>query len=117
MKKFILVLSLIATLGLVSTVQAGTIIEPDLSQSQLRSDPLAAFEATANIGAPMSKAEASEMRGEVIPAVVIVALGTISYYGLVYGVPFALNYAASLSNGSWYVKNEIKESVKRRFGW
>ncbi len=87
MKKFILVLSLIATLGLVSTVQAGTIIEPDISQSQLRSDSLAAFAATANIGAPMSSIEAGEMRGEFLPIVY--------YYAVVYGVP------AAVMAGAW----------------
>jgi hypothetical protein len=61
--------------------------------------------------------ELEEVRGESLPAAVVIALATISYYGLVYGVPFALNYAASLSNGSVLVKDRIKQEVKKYFGW
>jgi len=63
------------------------------------------------------RSELEEVRGEALPVAVVAALGVISYYALVYGVPFALNYAASLTTGSWYVKHQVKEKVKQHFGW
>ena len=65
MKKFIAVLSLVISLFFVSLAQAGTINSSNLSQ--LRSNPMEAFNATADIGMPMSQADADEMRGEAIP--------------------------------------------------
>ncbi|MEY3783898.1 MAG: hypothetical protein RLZZ230_220 [Candidatus Parcubacteria bacterium] len=62
LKNIIIVLSLTVSLFLVSAVQADTIKTGDLSQ--LRSNPMAAFDATADIGTPMSAATANEMRGE-----------------------------------------------------
>jgi hypothetical protein len=80
---------------------------------------MAAIEAGDALGLEViPRSELEEVRGgEALPVAVIAALGVISYYGLVYGVPFALNYAASLTNGSWYVKDYVKRQVKDYFGW
>ena len=67
-KNIIVVLSLTLSLFFVSLAQADT-IKRDFSQ--LSSDPLAAFNATADIGQQLSVIEADEMRGEAIPALLL----------------------------------------------
>jgi hypothetical protein len=65
MKSFINVLLITITLGLATHVQADTIQNEGLSQTQLRNDPMAAFAATENLGVPLTAVEADGMRGEV----------------------------------------------------
>jgi len=85
--------------------------------TSLAANPTATLSAIDSIGTPLSDQVAGEVRGEALPVVVVAALGYISYLGVMYGVPYALNYAASLTNGTWILKESVKQQVKQLFGW
>jgi hypothetical protein len=112
-----IVKQLIAILAISYAVTVLAYADTDLS-TFTQAQGMATIQAGDTMGLEViPRAELESVRGEALPLVVVAALGTISYYGLVYGVPFALNYAAGLSSGSWYVSNHIKNQVKSYFGW
>ena len=107
----LLLAAVFAATSFVSTVSASEV------NKSLAANPTATLSAIDAIGTPLSDQAASEIRGEALPAIVIAALPVIYYYAVTYGVPFALNYGASLTNGSWYVKDYVMQGIKQYFGW
>lgn len=85
--------------------------------TSLSANPTATISAIDSIGTPLSNQVASEVRGEALPLVVIASLSYIYYLGVVYGLPYAYNYAAGLTNGTWILTQSMWQEVKQIFGW